>query len=280
MPKIVALLIFLPLLSAAAIAQQRDGTLQRLTEDISTSVSDVTEWYDVPVVLLFLARNSYKADNPSTKIISLPPLSFERELATQFPATSSASPGSMDSWLLPNLIFTSRLLYAVGNNLTGEADMRNTYAHAWTFYKVLMYNHIATELIKNTVRRSRPDETDTKSFFSGHTSTAFATSSFLAREISDAIAGWDAVQDDGTLRISLQSATYVLLYGWAGYVGYSRMADNKHYLTDVLVGALVGSLVGNLLYDAYFTGEGVAGLPQIGAGVVGEQPAITLLYRF
>jgi hypothetical protein len=38
------------------------------------------------------------------------------------------------------------------------------------------------------------------------------------------------------------------LYGWAGYVGYSRIQDRKHYLTDVVVGAASGTLVSYLLY--------------------------------
>jgi membrane-associated phospholipid phosphatase len=39
-----------------------------------------------------------------------------------------------------------------------------------------------------------------------------------------------------------------VLYGWAGYVGYSRIHDRKHYLTDVLIGAASGTLVSYLLY--------------------------------
>jgi membrane-associated phospholipid phosphatase len=38
------------------------------------------------------------------------------------------------------------------------------------------------------------------------------------------------------------------LYGWAGYVGFSRIHDKKHYLSDVIVGAASGTLISYLVY--------------------------------
>ncbi len=276
-----ALLLFVLLLPfGECLAQHREHLSVRVEEDIFGSVKDVTEWYDAPVILLFLARNSYKSDNPSTKIIALPPLPFEREFAAGFTPGGMASPGSMDSWLLPNAIFGARLLYSLGHTLAGEEDMREEYAHAFTFYKVLMYNHIATELIKNTVRRSRPDDSDTKSFFSGHTSTAFVASAFLYRETADVIDNWDVAAASPALRFGLKSASFAVLYGWAGYVGYSRIADSKHYLTDVLVGAAVGTLIGNLVYGQYFSASGSDALPTVGIGIIDTEPAISLSVTF
>lgn len=263
-------------------AQDRTDLPGRFERDVIGSIGDVSEWYDAPVFLLFLVRNSYKADNPSTKLISLPPLPFERQLAEDFSSAGSGklSPGSLDSWLLPNTIFAVRLLYAMGHTLGGNADMRDEYAHAWGFYKVLIYNHIATELIKNTVRRSRPDASDTKSFFSGHTSTAFVTSSFLYRETADALDRWEALRDMPQLRTGLKYTSFAVFYGWAAYVGYSRIADNKHYLIDVLVGATAGTLIGNLVYGHYFAHEGDTALPEIGIGMVDAQPALSFTVQF
>ncbi len=264
------------------LAQDRTDLPARFERDVIGSIGDVSEWYDAPVLLLFLARNSYKADNPATKLVSLPPLPFEKQLAEGFSSAGNGqlSPGSLDSWMLPNVIFATRLLYAMGNTLGGNADMRDEYAHAWGFYKVLMYNHIATELIKNTVRRARPDASDTKSFFSGHTSSAFVTSAFLYRETADALEAWDALRDMPELRTGLKYGSFAVFYGWAAYVGYSRIADNKHYLTDVLVGATVGTLIGNLVYGHYFTRDRDSGLPEIGIGMVDAQPALSFSIQF
>ncbi|MDT8324331.1 MAG: phosphatase PAP2 family protein, partial [Bacteroidota bacterium] len=262
--------------------QHRGDLGTRFDHDVIGSIGDVTEWHDVPVFLLFLARNSYKADNPSTKLLSLPPLPFERELASGIASSHDGglSPGSMDSWLLPNTVFAVHLLYAMGHTVSGESDMRDEYAHAWGFYKVLIYNHVATELIKNTVSRQRPDDSDAKSFFSGHTSSAFVASAFLYRETADALDDWDALHDRPLLRTGLKYASFGVLYGWAAFVGYSRIADNKHYITDVLVGATVGTLIGNLLYGQYFSRGDGTDLPDIGIGMVDTQPAVSLSLTF
>jgi len=273
--------IFL-LLPASVVAQERsDGTSwpERIGGDAADGLLAVAEWYDAPVTLLYLARNYYKADNPSTKLVSLPPAAFERTIAEAL-GTPGNSAGSLDTWILPTAVFGSHLLYAATRNITGDADMRGVYARAFAFYKVLMYNHIATELIKNTVRRTRPDNSDTKSFFSGHTSTNFVTCAFLYREAADAIDHWQALESSPLLSATLKASAFGALYGWAGYVGYSRMADSKHYLTDVLVGAAAGILIGNLIYDRYFSGDDMTSLPAFGAGVIDGTPVLSFSVDF
>ncbi|HLZ44405.1 MAG TPA: hypothetical protein VKQ05_01850 [Gemmatimonadales bacterium] len=69
------------------------------------------------------------------------------------------------------------------------------------------------ELTKRLVHRTRPDGSDNQSFFSEHTALAAASAT-----------GW-------TFGIGLTLGT-----------GYGRMAADKHYATDVLVGASVGGL--------------------------------------
>jgi membrane-associated phospholipid phosphatase len=182
----------------------------------------------------------------------------------------------MDAWLLPGIVLSGRILWAVGNNLAGDGNMSREYARTWTFARALMYNYLATELVKNVVSRPRPDGADNKSFFSGHTSTAFATGSYLYREVDDLI---DRNVADATSRGALKAFSFGVLYGWAGYVGYSRMADNKHYLGDVLLGAAVGTLMGNVVFDQYFGGDGEK-LPTIGLGMIEDQPALSVSLKF
>lgn len=74
------------------------------------------------------------------------------------------------------------------------------------------------ELTKRLVHRDRPDGSDAKSFFSGHTAAAMAS------------AGWRV---DVGIPIAVGA-------------GYLRMAANKHYATDVLAGAAVGYFAHNL----------------------------------
>jgi membrane-associated phospholipid phosphatase len=73
------------------------------------------------------------------------------------------------------------------------------------------------ELVKRMVHRNRPDNSDSKSFYSEHT------------ELTAMGVSW---------QVSIPLA--------AG-AGYTRMAANKHYLTDVLVGLGAGFLTGRYI---------------------------------
>ena len=77
--------------------------------------------------------------------------------------------------------------------------------------------------VKTAVDRTRPDGRK-YSFPSGHTSSAFATAAVLERHY-----GWKAG---------------LPAYAAAAYVGGSRIAENKHFLSDVAFGAAVGILAG------------------------------------
>ncbi|MEJ5993193.1 phosphatase PAP2 family protein [Pedobacter sp. Du54] len=101
--------------------------------------------------------------------------------------------------------------------------------------------------LKNITAVPRPDGTS-NSFPSGHTAEAFASAEFLRREY-----GGRSV-----------------FYGLAGYssafaVGYLRMYNNKHWLSDVVAGAGLGVLSTEAAYFLYpkirrlFPDNGLAG---------------------
>jgi len=80
-------------------------------------------------------------------------------------------------------------------------------------------------LLKEATNQLRPDKTDFSSFPSGHTAQAFATATFLSQEYKDRFP-W---------------MPYAA-YGLASSVGLMRMANNRHYISDVLLGAGIGIL--------------------------------------
>ena len=80
-------------------------------------------------------------------------------------------------------------------------------------------------LLKNLCRQVRPDGSGFNSFPSGHTTQAFAAATFLSEEYKDRYP-W---------------VPYAA-YGVAASVGALRMANNKHYISDVLFGAGLGIL--------------------------------------
>lgn len=83
-----------------------------------------------------------------------------------------------------------------------------------------------TYLLKNTVRKKRPDGSDYHSFPSMHTSVAFVSASYLMRRY-----GWKFG---------------VPAYGVATYVAWGRIYAKKHDIWDVLGGAAIGTAAGLL----------------------------------
>ena len=121
-----------------------------------------------------------------------------------------------------------------------------------------------TQTVKVSVGRERPeyelgrgerpsgdDPERTLSFFSGHSSSSFCLAAFVSRDVGD----W-LVTYKGAGTFTGRVLPSIVLYGLAGLVGFSRIVDQKHYLTDVAVGAVVGATAGNLFYALHFEADG------------------------
>lgn len=114
-----------------------------------------------------------------------------------------------------------------------------------TNIEVMSINGTITNLVKNIVKRQRPasffktrDEGEDayRSFFSGHTSSAFAIGTSTAIMLSRS-------------NPSKKNHIWAGCMGLATATGYFRLAADKHYMTDVLTGALTGILIGNYVQN-------------------------------
>lgn len=85
--------------------------------------------------------------------------------------------------------------------------------------------------LKYTVGEGRPDTGKANSFPSGHTAQAFTAAAFLSREYGNR-----------SILISIGA------YATATTVGVFRMLNNRHWISDVLVGAGIGILSTDLVY--------------------------------
>lgn len=94
----------------------------------------------------------------------------------------------------------------------------------------LMMMGIVTTL-KNTIPDLRPDGSAQNSFPSGHTAQAFAAATFLTEEYGHTYK-W----------------TPFVAYSMATSVGLMRVANNRHYISDVLAGAGIGILATEVAY--------------------------------
>jgi membrane-associated phospholipid phosphatase len=97
-----------------------------------------------------------------------------------------------------------------------------------------IFLNITVSSLKSITMRLRPDSSDYLSFPSGHTAEAFANAEFLRLEYRHKSI-WYGI------------AGYVV----AGFTGYLRMYNNKHYLSEVLAGAGIGILSTDLSYWLY-----------------------------
>jgi hypothetical protein len=95
--------------------------------------------------------------------------------------------------------------------------------------ELLMTGLVTT--IKNTTHDLRPDGSAHNSFPSGHTAQAFAAATFLTEEFGNEYK-W----------------TPFLAYSMATSVGLMRVANNRHYISDVLVGAGIGIISTKVAY--------------------------------
>jgi membrane-associated phospholipid phosphatase len=113
---------------------------------------------------------------------------------------------------------------ALGTYAIGRIAGKNELAHLGAdLFRAQVVTTALTQGIKFAADRTRPDGSS-YSFPSGHTSSAFATAAVIQRHY-----GW---------KVGLPA------YALAGYVGGSRLAENRHYLSDVLFGAAIGIIGG------------------------------------
>jgi membrane-associated phospholipid phosphatase len=118
-------------------------------------------------------------------------------------------------------------LWAVGRYVVAPiADESRTNRYSEIGFDLIRAQVVTQTLVqgmKNTIRRERPTG-ECCAFPSGHAAAAFAAASVLERHLGYR-ASWPA----------LAGATYVAT---------SRLVDNRHFLSDVVMGAAVGMATG------------------------------------
>ena len=102
----------------------------------------------------------------------------------------------------------------------------------------------AVNSIKQTSHVMRPDGSSRNSFPSGHTATAFMAATMLHKEYGLTRSPWYSIAG----------------YSIATFTGVSRQLNNRHWLSDVMVGAGIGILsteLGYFLADLIFKEKGL-----------------------
>ncbi len=125
----------------------------------------------------------------------------------------------------------SPILLAYGFDAMGMPSKTNFINRSVILLKSELIMSGTVTFLKYTIRELRPDSSSKTSVPSGHTAQAFAAAAFLSEE-------------------------YGKRYKWVPYLSYTlastvgalRIMNNKHYLSDVLIGAGVGILSTKVSY--------------------------------
>jgi membrane-associated phospholipid phosphatase len=122
-------------------------------------------------------------------------------------------------------------LSVYGLNLAGVKGEHRFFDRSIILLASVSLASITTGAIKNSMDVLRPDGSNYRSFPSSHTALAFVSATFLYEEYKDRS----------------------IWYGIAGYSvatasGVLRMMNNKHWMSDVLVGAGIGILTTKAMY--------------------------------
>lgn len=148
------------------------------------------------------------------------PESFKNELAEERNEKLSRFNTKLDNYLQFSPIAIAYALDAAG------IKSRNDFANRTAILlkgEMMMFGTVTG--LKAATHQLRPDGSARNSFPSGHTAQAFAAATFLSEEYKD----------------RFKWMPYAA-YGVASSVGLMRMANNRHYISDVLVGAGLGIL--------------------------------------
>ena len=149
---------------------------------------------------------------------------------------------AVENVAIPGAFLIGGTLYGVGR-LAGNERMADLGLHG---SEAIVIGLVATSAIKFAVGRARPyvgegpnhfepfrgiGNEDFRSFPSGHTLIGFAAAAAVVEETR---IWWP------------NSVWYIgpLMYGGAAAIGLSRMYDNKHWLSDVIMGAAFGTFSG------------------------------------
>jgi hypothetical protein len=187
-------------------------------------------------------------------------LSLHRFLAGDCAATKS---NFLDNDLGSAATSAGAFVLLTTANLSWPQYDENKYAlqDAFLFTTGVVATKGVTDLFKGIVARQRPmaclypdiaaqrdkinPQHDRQSFFSGHASAAFFSATYLNLRVRTIMRQRMSAEDYRSYRWSSPLVTF----GWATFVGWTRIHAYQHFPSDVLAGALAGYLMGELFFS-------------------------------
>lgn len=134
------------------------------------------------------------------------------------------------------------VLGVAGLNMAGQQGRNGWKRQTFNWGGSILIMGTLVNSVKYTSKVMRPDGTSRNSFPSGHTATAFMNATFLHKEYGH-----------------INPLYSVAGYASSSYVGASRSLNNRHWISDILVGAAIGIISTELSYaivDHFYDNKG------------------------
>jgi membrane-associated phospholipid phosphatase len=173
--------------------------------------------------------------------------------------------------VVPALFYGAESFAVLRNGRPWLTNDHNPHHRLLAYTEALGWTVLITGVTKYVIGRPRPytdpsfgnpalrhrESEDNLSFFSGHASISFAAGAFVTADLSRALKRGALANASAMSRFWLGDFVPGLVgYGLPGVVALSRVIDQQHWPSDVLIGAATGILIGRLAYDAHFDAEG------------------------
>lgn len=120
---------------------------------------------------------------------------------------------------------------ALAANISGVDAKNHWFDQGKNVFIATTCTYLITNGLKNAIHKTRPNGNSSDAMPSGHTSMSFAASTVLYEEYKNT-------------NKTIAYSGFVS----SGAVMYLRMANNKHWISDTLIGAGIGIAVAKLVY--------------------------------
>jgi len=229
--------------------------------------------------VVLAAAGTHIFGQPSPSLGAPAPNSFDHEWSDRLHFDDGS--GHRFLWGVPDhaglyvLPYTPLVVYgvdAIAFHRSGEGWLSSdpNADHRFAAYaEAIGWTMLVTNVTKFVVGRERPyvvlehpelagpTRESRLSFFSGHSAATFATASFVSMDISRRLSsGWLASASPLERWFQGTAIPYATAFGVASLVGVSRVIDQQHWATDVLIGATVGTSLSRVVYVSHFDEQG------------------------
>ncbi len=190
----------------------------------------------------------------------------------------------LSGYVMPALAIGFYGLATVGDLLSDDFFLDGRKHELVAYVETISWTMVSVNALKLAVGRARPyavrpdliarrgeykerESEDLISFPSGHSASAAATATFVAMDLSDYLVREYLADSHGAVKWIVGRGVPAIAAGGVTWtVMYSRIKDQRHWLSDTVTGAFIGAGFAALFYTLHFDSLGHPHIRHPGAG--------------